>query len=845
MSATTNKPLVSIVILNWNGLEDTKLCLEYAKKQSYKNIEIIVVDNGSHDNSVAYLKAAKGIKLVKNSANRGFTGGHIDGLRHANGDFILLLNNDAVMKHDLIENALRNFNDESVAVVGGRSYHWNKENPLLDESNSFYAYQFVNAINGEAIFYQQDYGVVEEVNNVSGSCVMIRRSIIEQVGYLEDRFFAYYEECDLFARVKRAGYKVLYDPSVRIWHKVGASSERKSSTFMYYMLFRNRYFFAVRNFQKGYLGAFLKDYTKQGLKSIVKSIIRRGDQSINKPFAKAFLYNTLFGYKSFTERRKLTKELGESRYNSQILIEQANVSHIVSTNKEEEIKKAIQLSKRLRPSHELVIVTTKELTQKKETLPHNVRICVDRGYFQTYQENFGAVISRYDWICFTTIADLSTDSYFENIDNTIPTLLLSHKQCSVLPPTQNNRFTTPLVLTHRQLFIDIYGFNSLLSLNVNLAILLSYARIKNALLNTIDGQDDIKIILGVSDKESHLALSVATQRHETIKSNVAHFYDPLFKRYYRLEQLRIITMWILSPKIRLRLKLARLRNLFLFTLKLKKKELATEIKHMKNGMSSLAMLDTAPLEDEKKAGQNAYDKQSKDPSGTTVFIICRDRLSPLLQIVKWLEKAGLKKIVLIDNDSTYPDLVKYLEKTTYQVLDMKRNVGHTVVWQQSIVPIFVPYEYYIVTDPDVIPTSLPEPTLERLFAIHKKYPNHLKVGLGLKIDDLPDGYPLKEQVIEWEKQFWKYPLEPEVYEAGVDTTFALYKPFVYDYIIHPSIRLGEPFTARHLPWYESNAKLDKEELYYRLRADHNVNTWNKDELPERYVKELARQAKKR
>jgi hypothetical protein len=147
-----------------------------------------------------------------------------------------------------------------------------------------------------------------------------------------------------------------------------------------------------------------------------------------------------------------------------------------------------------------------------------------------------------------------------------------------------------------------------------------------------------------------------------------------------------------------------------------------------------------------------------------------------------------------------------------------------------------------VTDPDVLPTEecIKASPLTRMLELHKKYPSYQKVGLSLKIDDLPDHYPLKDDVMAWEQQFWVNELEDGVYEASVDTTFAMYKPTSYSYLLAPSIRIGEPYSARHMPWYGNPAQQTDEDIFYRNRADTNVTSWNVDELPERYKAEMNR-----
>jgi hypothetical protein len=214
----------------------------------------------------------------------------------------------------------------------------------------------------------------------------------------------------------------------------------------------------------------------------------------------------------------------------------------------------------------------------------------------------------------------------------------------------------------------------------------------------------------------------------------------------------------------------------------------------------------------------------------------------LEKLLERIKPIGMKNIFIIDNDSIYPPLVKFLNdnKLRYQILPTGSNVGHTVPWDSSIIKTLVPKSFYIVTDPDVIPIKdCPETFIKDMLNIHGKYRYHQKVGLGLKIDDLPDHYELRDSVIEWESQFWKNSIEENLYEAGVDTTFALYKPFTYNYFINPSIRTGGLLMARHLPWYSDSRKTTPEDIFYKGRASSDITSWNLDDLPDRYKKEMG------
>ena len=149
----------------------------------------------------------------------------------------------------------------------------------------------------------------------------------------------------------------------------------------------------------------------------------------------------------------------------------------------------------------------------------------------------------------------------------------------------------------------------------------------------------------------------------------------------------------------------------------------------------------------------------------------------------------------------------FYANTTFQVLPLNRNAGHTAPWDSMAISLFAHNNYYVLSDPDIIPVEdCPTDAISYFYKILIKYKNIVKVGFGLKIDDLPGYYHLKDVVINWEKQYWDKQTEPRVYLASIDTTFALYKPHSY-YSLEDSLRTGEPYVARHLPWYQNSNKL--------------------------------------
>lgn len=186
----------------------------------------------------------------------------------------------------------------------------------------------------------------------------------------------------------------------------------------------------------------------------------------------------------------------------------------------------------------------------------------------------------------------------------------------------------------------------------------------------------------------------------------------------------------------------------------------------------------------------------------------------------------MKRIIILDNDSSYPPLLDYYSKTKHRVIRLGGNIGHLALWKTEVFREFR-NQYYIYTDPDVVPAEdcpkdLPAFLLRQL----QRFSAIEKIGLGLKIDDLPDHYSGKAKVIDWEKRYWEKNVAPGIYDAEVDTTFALYRPYTNGAVwVAPAYRTGKPYVARHLPWYENSADPGAENLYYIANARQGATHW--------------------
>jgi len=200
-----------------------------------------------------------------------------------------------------------------------------------------------------------------------------------------------------------------------------------------------------------------------------------------------------------------------------------------------------------------------------------------------------------------------------------------------------------------------------------------------------------------------------------------------------------------------------------------------------------------------------------------VFINCRDRLSPLRDLVAWLERAGCEEIYLLDNDSTYEPLLDYYRETPHTVIRLGENVGKWALWDAPGVFERTAGRQFVYTDPDVVPApTCPLDALDRFAELLARYRLPNKVGFGLRFDDIPDHYAHKAEVIAVESAVLDWPVERGAYYFPIDTTFALYRPNASH--AREAIRTGPPYVARHDSWYIDFDNLTEEEAFYEQRA---------------------------
>ncbi len=242
------RPRVSIIIVNWNGLQDTLECLKSLGGIDYDNLEIVLVDNGSDGDDLAVLQETYGDRahFLRNESNLGYAGGNNTGIAFAlanlSPDYLLLLNNDIVVDpaflRELVETA---HSDPGIGIIGPKTLDYKEPDILQQAGTRFWApIGKVRLVGrGEKDLGQHDRET--KTDYVQGSCMLIRREVVETIGLLNEEYFLYWEDMEYCLRATKAGFSLAVCPASRVWHKGSASSGRLSGRLMYFGT-RNRFF---------------------------------------------------------------------------------------------------------------------------------------------------------------------------------------------------------------------------------------------------------------------------------------------------------------------------------------------------------------------------------------------------------------------------------------------------------------------------------------------------------------------------------------------------------------------------------------------------------------------------
>lgn len=290
------KPTISIIILNWNGWKDTIECLESLYQINYPYYNVIVIDNCSEDNSIekikeyctGNLKVKSGffqyeshnkpieiveyfkdeinnskiinesknrnkLILIKNDKNYGFAEGNNIAIKYVlnslKTDYVLLLNNDTVVDKNFLNNLIKAAKINKIGILGSKVYFYDKPSYIQSAGMKLNWKKGTVKILGFNEIDKNQFNDILEVDYVDGSNILIKKEVFEKIGYLNPDYFLYWEETDFCVRARKAGYKVIYVPAAKIWHKLGSTTKNISGSYEYYMT-RNMFWFMKKHATK-------------------------------------------------------------------------------------------------------------------------------------------------------------------------------------------------------------------------------------------------------------------------------------------------------------------------------------------------------------------------------------------------------------------------------------------------------------------------------------------------------------------------------------------------------------------------------------------------------------------
>ncbi len=239
-------PEVSVIIPNWNGKHLLKKCLDSLKLQTFKDFEVLIIDNGSKDGSQKFIKKKyPKVNLIELKNNIGFSGAINLGVKICTGNYMFLLNNDTKVDKNCIKNLVTSVKKKKAGLIAAKILQM--DHPKLIDSAGDYIDAVGHANNIGFGDYANNYNNSGFVFLVCGGGCLIKREVFETIGFLDHDYFAYMEDVDFSLRAQFAGFKIFYEPSAIIYHKHKATSS-KIPAFTEYLQYRNMTMTIIKNF---------------------------------------------------------------------------------------------------------------------------------------------------------------------------------------------------------------------------------------------------------------------------------------------------------------------------------------------------------------------------------------------------------------------------------------------------------------------------------------------------------------------------------------------------------------------------------------------------------------------
>ncbi len=241
-----NQPKISVIIPNWNGKKYLKTCFDSLRNQSFKNFEIILIDNGSQDSSTEFLRENyPEVRIIALPDNVGFSKAVNVGIKKARGEWIVLLNNDTETHPDWLQNL-------KLATEKYPQYYFFASKILCfdqrDIIDSAGDGLYINGVAYRRGHHQKDSKEFDEEIEVFGPCgaaALYKKKLFDEIGYFDEDFFAFYEDVDLNFRAQLAGFRCMYITSAVVYH-IGHGSSHNND-WVAFLCRRNQIFTLIKN----------------------------------------------------------------------------------------------------------------------------------------------------------------------------------------------------------------------------------------------------------------------------------------------------------------------------------------------------------------------------------------------------------------------------------------------------------------------------------------------------------------------------------------------------------------------------------------------------------------------
>ena len=269
------EPKIAIIIINWNTYQLTYNCLKSLELCTYKNKTIFFVDNGSNDGSGDKIALEfPDINCINNQKNEGFTGANNKALKvilKQNFDYVLLLNNDTEVKPDFLSLMQASMDsDNNLAATQPLILDFPNKNTIWNAGGSFNTFFGLSKTRYKGMMYKPNLNIETLTEWISGCCILVKIAVIKEVGLLDNRFFAYFEDVDWSIRMTNLGYKLGVVPKSIIYHHSSGSTKRNNTTnegnlspYAHYLNVRNHiYLIKKHNFLFNSVGSWIYQIIK-------------------------------------------------------------------------------------------------------------------------------------------------------------------------------------------------------------------------------------------------------------------------------------------------------------------------------------------------------------------------------------------------------------------------------------------------------------------------------------------------------------------------------------------------------------------------------------------------------